>query len=190
MDETVRCASLKRRILAFLLDYFIIAAYGLIVIGTLSALLHSFFRPLFAGSAAIAELTGFLLMTLPVALYFLICECAPWQGTWGKRRLALQVVDRCGRRIGPVRSAVRTVAKFIPWETAHFAVWQILLPGPVPERTAVTLLILVHIMAAIYLFSQLTNRERRSVYDWIAGTRVIVRISPSRDTVNFLAERR
>jgi Predicted membrane protein/domain len=173
MEETVSYASLKHRILAFLLDYLVIAVYGLLIVVPLSLVFRDFFRPLFSGTPAIAELTGFLLITLPVSLYFLIGECTSRQGTWGKRKLALRVVDREGRRIRLWRSIVRTGVKFLPWETAHFAIWRILLPGGIPEYFAMLILIIVDITVIIYLISPLLNRERRSVYDWLAGTKVI-----------------
>lgn len=173
MEETVSYASLKRRILAFLLDYLVIAAYGLLIVVPLSLVFRDFFRPLFSGTPAIAELTGFLLITLPVSLYFLIGECTPRQGTLGKRKLAIRVVDGHGRHIRLWRSIVRTVVKFLPWETAHFAIWQTILPGGISEHFAMLILIVVNITVIIYLISPLLNRERRSVYDWIAGTKVI-----------------
>ena len=87
---------------AFAADYVIILTY-LAVITLLSLLInsplgvnHSVFAIthwLFANRLR-AQLTGFLLITLPVTLYFAISESSVRQATWGKRRLNLIV----GRR--------------------------------------------------------------------------------------------
>jgi len=62
------------RIYAFLLDYLVIVIYGVFVVGTISFAFRPFFQSLFSSSPAVAELTGFCLMTLPVSLYFILCE--------------------------------------------------------------------------------------------------------------------
>ena len=79
-------ASFKIRIYAFLLDYLLIVIYGILVVGTISIVFRPFFTPLFSSSPVISELTGFLIMTLPISLYFIFCECSRWQGTWGKKK--------------------------------------------------------------------------------------------------------
>jgi len=59
-------APFKIRIYAFLLDYLVIVMYGIFVVGTISLVFKSFITPLFLNSPIIAELTGFLMITLPV----------------------------------------------------------------------------------------------------------------------------
>lgn len=78
-------APFKTRIYAFLLDYLIIVLYGIFVVGTISFVFRPFITPLLSSSSIMAELTGFLLITLPVSLYFILCERSRWQGTWGKK---------------------------------------------------------------------------------------------------------
>lgn len=71
------------------------------------------------------------------------------------------------------RSLGRTVLKFIPWELAHTCIWNIsLAEGPVPPIYW-TGLILVWLLVAANVLSVVTNRERRALYDRIAGTTVI-----------------
>ncbi|WP_241654756.1 RDD family protein [Sporolactobacillus shoreae] len=166
-------APLKTRICAFLLDYLVIAVYGVLVLGTLSVAFRSFFRPLFTGSPAIAELTGFALITLPVSLYFLLCERSDWQGTWGKKKMSLRVVDGSGRRIGLSRSILRTAIKFLPWEMAHFAVWHMILPSNFSGGVVIGILIMVYLAVISYVLSPLLNKKKQTIYDRIAGTAVI-----------------
>ena len=83
-------ASLRIRLYAFLWDYLLIAAYGIIVVGSVSFILQPWLTPLFTSSPVLAQFTGFLMMTLPVSLYYLWSEHARWQGAWEKRKMNLR----------------------------------------------------------------------------------------------------
>lgn len=120
-------AGLLRRCAAFALDYVLIAAY-LVVVFAAGALLRlaapaAAAAPLF-GDPLIAELTGFLTLTLPVSLYFVLTESSSAGATWGKRRMRLRVVTDGGERLGLGRSALRTALKFVPWELSHALIWR------------------------------------------------------------------
>src|SRR5690625_315718 len=167
-------APFKKRIYAFLLDWLVIIVYGIFVLGSISLIFQPYIEPLFSRSTITAELTGFLMITLPVSLYFILCECSEWQGTLGKRKMGIRVVDGFGQRIGIVRSVVRTVVKFLPWEVAHFGIWQLTLPSTLSEMTVLILLNAVNLAILFYLIIPLTNKRKKNVYDCIAGTEVIV----------------
>src|SRR5690625_3908011 len=125
--------SFKKRIYAFLIDYFFIALYGIFVVGTIAFVCRPYINPLFSSSPVTAELTGFFMITLPVSLYFVLCESSKWQGTLGKRKIGIRVVDGAGQRIGIGRSILRTSVKLIPWEVAHFGIWRLILPTDFSE---------------------------------------------------------
>lgn len=163
----------RTRIYAFLLDYLVIVIYGIFVVGSISFIFQSQVKSLFSSSPLAAELTGFIMMTLPVSLYFILCECSKWQGTLGKRRMGIRVVDRKGRRIGICRSVFRTAIKFLPWEVAHFGIWQIMLPSDLSELTVYIILSAVNLAVLIYMVIPFTNKKRKNIYDWVAGTEVI-----------------
>ncbi|WP_413376085.1 RDD family protein [Alkalihalobacillus sp. 1P02AB] len=166
-------APFKIRIYAFLLDYLIIVLYGIFVVGSISLLFHSLISPLFSTSPVIAELTGFLMMTLPVSIYFILCECSSWQGTWGKKKMGIRVVDNSGKRIDIGRAAIRTTIKFLPWEVAHFGIWRLMLPTNISEMTVFVILNAVNLAILLYLIIPLTNRRKKNIYDWAVGTVVI-----------------
>jgi uncharacterized RDD family membrane protein YckC len=117
-------AQVRQRIGAFLLDYLIIAAYLvlLVIIGVGLGFgpLRSVFRAMFANPNS-SEFSAFLLLVLPVILYFTLCECSSWQATWGKRRMGLRVIDTHGARLSFPRSLVRSLLKFVPWSKKHQA---------------------------------------------------------------------
>lgn len=163
----------SNRIYAFLLDYLVIIIYGVFVVGTISLLFRQTFQTLFSVSPAIAELTGFMMMTLPISFYFILYECSKWQGTLGKRKMGLRVVDGFGQRIGVGRSFVRTAIKFLPWELAHFGIWQVILPSNMNEIIIYIILISANFAILAYLLFPLTNKKRKNIYDWIAGTEVV-----------------
>lgn len=166
-------AAFKIRIYAFLLDYLVIVIYGIFVVGTISFVFQSYISPLFSSSPVTAELTGFFMMTLPVSLYFILCECSKWQGTLGKRKMGIRVVDSVGQRIGIGRSAFRTAIKFLPWEVSHFCIWRLMLPSDFSEITIYVILNAVNLVILLYLIIPLTNKKTKNVYDWIAGTEVV-----------------
>src|SRR5690625_774726 len=164
---------LKKRIYAFLLDWLVITVYGIFVVGTISFVFRPYIEPLFSSSPATAELTGFFMITLPVSLYFILCECSKWQGTLGKRKMGICVVDNFGQRIGIGRSVMRTTVKFLPRELAHFAIWQLMLPSSISDITIYIILSTVNIAILVFLIIPFTNEKRKNVYDWIAGTEVV-----------------
>ena len=166
-------AAFKTRIYAFLLDYLVIAVYGIFVVGGISFVFRSYINPLFSSSPVTAELTGFFMLTLPVSLYFILCECSKWQGTLGKKKMGIRVVDVNGSRIGIGRSAIRTAIKFLPWEVAHFGMWRLMLPTDFSQITIFVILNAVNIVIIIYLIIPFTNKKRRNVYDWVADTEVV-----------------
>ena len=166
-------ASYKIRIKAFLIDYLLIVLYGIFIVGSISIVFRSYISPLFSISPVIAELTGFFMMTLPVSLYFILCECSKWQGTLGKRKMGIRVVNSAGQRIGIGRSAFRTSIKFLPWEVAHFGIWRLLLPTNLTQITVYVILSTANLAVIIYLIIPFTNKKRNNVYDSIAGTEVV-----------------
>jgi|1186.fasta_scaffold570290_1 uncharacterized RDD family membrane protein YckC len=173
--ETVNMsyAPFKIRIYAFLLDYLVIVMYGMFVVGTISFVFRSFITPLFSSSPVIAELTGFFMMTLPVSLYFILCERSRWQGTWGKKKMGIRVVDSEGQRIELGRAVIRTTIKFLPWEVAHFGIWRLMLPTNFSEITVFVILNIVNLTVLLYLIIPLTNKKKKNIYDWVAGTVVV-----------------
>jgi len=170
----IHYAPFPKRIFAFLLDYLIIMLYGILILGTIAYVFAPVISPLFSNSPFIAQLTGFLLITLPVSLYFILMEQSSWQGTWGKKKMGIRTVTEDGHRLKLRQSTIRTVGKFLPWEVAHFAIWHLILPSSIPEFILIIILIAIHVVIILYLVLPFTNKQRKNLYDWLAGTTVIV----------------
>ena len=161
-----------RRLAAFVIDWCILALYA----GVLFLAVTPLVAPLFQASPLMAELTGFGLLTLPMVLYFAIMEASSWRATIGKRVLHLSVGEgKSGRRIGFSSSLFRSAVKFLPWELAHFAVWNVFIFTNSPVSSiGVGALVASYLLIAIYIVS-LFIKNGRTPYDMAAGTAVRVK---------------
>ena len=165
-----------RRLFAFGLDYLLIAAYLVILAGMSITVLASTLRSVYTAAWS-AELAGFLLLTMPVVLYFALLESSPAGATLGKRALGLRVLKLDGQRLGVGQGLLRSAVKFLPWELAHFTIWQLIYGSAshanLPTWAAVSLAV-VYVLVAAYLVTLFVGRTHRTIYDRIAGSRVIV----------------
>jgi len=142
---------------------------------------------------------AYVLLTVSVVpwnLYFSLFERSGGQATPGKRWLGLTVCSVSGQRIGLGRAVVRTTTKLLPWEIGHVAVIllaDVRVTGLVRDGgfafdentrfdlvpTALTLPVQAAglLFFAVYVAMALCQSERRSVHDFVAGTRVVRRPS-------------
>lgn len=166
-------AGLSRRIAAFGLDYLLMLAYiallvaiSLIVIGWPPK--GPFLSP------ERYDLRAFLVLVLPVILYFALMEASARQATWGKRRMGLKVVSTGGARLSLGRSLVRSAAKFVPWQIAHTCLFQLkgMEYGYATNLSLVDAGFLVAMgLVAAYLVT-LARPPHRTPYDRLAGSLV------------------
>lgn len=162
------------RAAAFALDYVIILIYLAILtlIGLLLNTLLGVNQWLFSDRVR-AQSAGFVLITLPVTLYFAFSESSPRRATWGKAKVGLQVTDYRGEQISFWRSLARTALKFVPWELAHTLVWQIAF-FPMNSPAWVNYgFVLVYGLIGLNLASILFTRQHQAIYDLLAKTYVI-----------------
>lgn len=117
------------------------------------------------------------MITLPISLYFILCECSKWQVTLGKRKMGICVVDAFGHRISIGRSALRTAVKFLPWEIAHFGIWRLMLPSSLSEITVYIILNAVNLVILTYLIIPFTNKKRKMFMIGLQVRKWFIRIS-------------
>jgi uncharacterized RDD family membrane protein YckC len=176
----VAVASPWRRVAAWLLDYLVILGYLIVLTATSLGALSSPAASMFSSALTMpitAELVGFLTLTGPVILYFALCEASTWQATLGKRALGVVVVGPGGTRLPFGRTIVREVVRFLPWEMAHALIWPLAVP-PHKEPLPVTIggFAVVYLLVFVYLISLFVGAQHRTVYDRIAGSRVMRRM--------------
>ena len=167
-------AGFWKRAGAFALDYIIILGYliGLVLLALLANAIFGASQWLFADRVR-AQLVAFLIVTLPVTLYFAISESSASQATWGKRRLKLKVVDRNGNQIGIWRSLARTLLKFIPWELSHTLIWQLYFSPQIESIWINYGFTLVYLLIGLNIASLLLTKSHQTLYDLLTNTYVI-----------------
>ena len=169
-----------RRLLAFALDYVVIAAYLIILAAASLVILATPMRPPFESiwsNAWSAELAGFLLLTTPVILYFALFESSYAGAPLGKRVLHVKVLRRGGGRLSRARDLLLSAIKFLPWEMAHFTIWHYVSGAAGhanPPSWTTVILAAVYLLAAVYILSLFIGHTHRTIYDRLAGSSVIV----------------
>lgn len=162
------------RAAAFALDYVLILSY-LAVLALTMLVLNSFLGItawMFAERVR-AQVTGFLLVTLPVTLYFSFGESSARKATWGKAKLRIQVTDRRGKRIGLWRALARTGLKFIPWELSHTLIWTITFSNAEVPAWVHYGFVLVYGWIGLNLASLVLTKKHQALYDLLARTCVM-----------------
>lgn len=118
-----------RRLAALGLDYLVILAW-MIVLGLATAIVFLTRGELPDTLGVLgpigSELLYFLLLTFVVGIYLYKTESGPHRATWGKRRMGLEVTGRDGAASDRTQILLRTIVKLLPWETAHFFIWQLM----------------------------------------------------------------
>ena len=116
-----------RRLLAFAVDWLVIAAWGALLFGVLMLVWNGHPPP--PRNAWTAHARGLLAMTLPVTLYFTLCETSRARASLGKRVVGLAVSHESGARLAFAPALSRTALKFIPWEFGHLVAFQAVFSG-------------------------------------------------------------
>ena len=168
-------APLARRAAAVGLDYLFVAGYVAVAVlagVAILALAPDFSNELF-GQPLSAEATGFLALTLPVTLYFVLSEASVTGATWGKRWMRLRVVGPGDQRLSLARSLVRSSWKFAPWELAHAGIWQIRFAQGNAGMLAIGLLSASWILVIADVACVVVRRDRRALHDLVSGCTVV-----------------
>lgn len=168
-----------RRIAALLIDWLLILSWMAVLFGASMVIVVTTgsLPNWLAYGTAVAQLIGFAVLVLPVGIYLWATESSAAQATVGKRAMGLRVVTLEGGRPGRGRILVRTVVKLLPWEWAHFWVWQlmaiVLTGGTDVPGWIVAGLTSAYLVPLVYILVVAFQRDRRGPHDLVAGTRVV-----------------
>lgn len=175
-----------RRLAALGLDYVVILAW-MIVLGVVSTVVFLIRGELPDTLGTIgplgSQLVYFLLLTFVVGVYLYRTESGPHHATWGKRKLGLEVRAADGAAPNRTKILLRTIVKLLPWEGAHFFVWQMMYVyyregyESTPPAWVVVGLNAVTVAALLYIV--LVFVTGRGPHDAAAGTRVQLRRVPA-----------
>lgn len=165
-----------KRILAFIIDYAVIAFYIFILL-FLSTFVNRLwpFHQLMESSYLFRHLISFFTLTVPVVLYFILMERSDKQATIGKTMVKIKVVNAKGGRASLKHLIIRNTIKFIPWEVAHTFIhinYAVFSSGKVMGMGSMLGLIIPQLIALAYLTMILFRDDRRSLYEILSRTRV------------------
>jgi len=110
-------ATAVRRALVFAVDWLVVVLWGGVLFGVVMMATGS--NPQRPADPWTAQAIGFVTMTVPVTLYFALCESSMLQASLGKRLLGLIVSRETGERLELGSALLRNALKFVPWEFGH-----------------------------------------------------------------------
>lgn len=165
-----------RRAVAYLLDIVLLFA----VLAPLTFVVRSLVgvRPATGLEIWLVTVTSF---SIPVWLYFALCDASRTGATFAKRELGVMVRPTVGSgRVSLPRAFARTAVKLAPWELAHVVGFALADVVGVAVQTAG--LVVANVLALVWFGSALATRGERSVHDVVAGTRVALRTDDAADS--------
>ena len=166
-------ASFLLRFKAFMIDYILILVY-LAVLFIFNVFLFPSMQDFFNGSLIIAQFTGFLMVTLPVSLYFIVSDSKIGGQSFGKRKTGIRVVGNNGEPLSLIHITVRTILKFFPWELSHFLVYRLIHMGD--GEVPLTYYLIggtIYALMFAYILTAIFTKKKQSLYDIVAKTKVI-----------------
>jgi uncharacterized RDD family membrane protein YckC len=166
-------ASFLLRFRAFIIDYILILIY-LVVLIIFTVFLFPSLKGFFTGSLIVAQFTGFLMVTFPISLYFIISDSSIGKQSFGKRKAGIRVVGNNGEALSMLHVTFRTVLKFLPWELSHFLVYRLVYIGD-GEVPFIYYLLGGLIYALIFgnILTAIFSDKKQSLYDIVAKTHVV-----------------
>lgn len=166
-------ATFLLRFKAFMLDYMLILGY-LIILFIVNVFIFPSLQEFFKGSLIVAQFTGFLMVTLPVSLYFIISDSVLCGQSFGKKKIGIRVLGENGATLSIFQLTFRTVLKFIPWELSHFLVYRLVNigDGVVPIRYYF-IGGLIYALMFSYILTAIFTKKKQALYDMFAKTQVV-----------------
>lgn len=116
-----------RRLAAFALDWLVAVLWGGVVFA--AVMIATGGNPPRPENPWRGQAIGFVFMTVPVTLYFALCESSAMRASLGKRTLGLVVTRETGERLLFGAALLRSAAKFVPWEFGHMVAQQAAFSG-------------------------------------------------------------
>lgn len=172
-------ATFFQRLKAFMLDYLLIFAY-LIALFILNVFLIPSLQQFFQGSLVTAQIMGFLMVTLPVSIYFIISDSILGGQSFGKKKMGIKVINAKGQTLSVPHAIYRIILKFMPWELSHFLVYRLVKIGD-GEVPIYYYFIggLIYALMFAYILTPFFTKKKQALYDMAAKTQVVkVNVKP------------
>ena len=159
-----------RRCVAFALDWCVILLWGGVLF--LTVYLWNEGMPERFSGPWVSQGVAFLMMTLPVILYFSLLESRSFGATLGKRAMRLRVGTRQGTSLAFRDSLQRSLIKFTPWELGHLVAQQSYYAGEGGVPAWLYLPMFLSMALPLWWITALFRRNQ-APYDVFAGSVVL-----------------
>jgi len=116
-----------RRLSAFAVDWLVVMLWAGTVFGVV--MIATGGRPRPPGGAWSAQGLAFTTMTLPVLVYYALCESSVLRASLGKRALGLVVGGEQVERLSFASALLRSAVELAPWELGHTVAHQAAFSG-------------------------------------------------------------
>lgn len=156
------------RFKAFLIDYLLLLGYGVLLV-IFNVFLFPQVQNLFAGSLWLAQFTGFVMVTIPISIYFIVSDSLFNGQSYGKRKMRIRTVTEGGSGVSVARAFFRTILKFLPWELSHYLVYRLV--ALENQEMPVIYIILgsfIYFLIFLYILTAIFTKRKQSFYDLVA----------------------
>lgn len=169
INEQTGVGQILKRIAAYLLDMAIL----FLVLAPIGGLIQWAFFDVVPQTGPQIWRTLLWNFSIPVWLYFTLCESSTRGATLGKRLFRLQVVDTGNQTISGRRALLRTAVKLLPWELVHLSAFA--LSADMSELTTwqMTGLVGANLLLLAFAVLLVATRGLRTVHDFVARTKVV-----------------
>ncbi|CRK82265.1 RDD family protein [Neobacillus massiliamazoniensis] len=166
-------ASIKKRVLASIIDYVVIISYIAILLG--GALLIYQFIKIPTGRLN-GELISFFTLIFPVFLYLVLTESGKKRATFGKQKMNIYIETNGENQLTLFQVIIKNFIKLLPWQMAHtfiyagiYSDWNL---STFMSIGSVTIIYGLPIVSILFLCFR---KDHRSLHDLIANTIVLER---------------
>ncbi|HAX49884.1 MAG TPA: RDD family protein [Ignavibacteria bacterium] len=161
------------RLLAFVVDYFLIILYAVLLFLLAWLFLGTDSFSYLQDNHLLNQLITFTTMTLPVFMYFFLFETSKWNGTPGKKIFGIRVISN--QPFQKRKIFMRNFIKFLPWEISNIGViWSFNYTNTGTE-IPIWIWLLLLLPQGVYIFyltSIIYYKGESSFYDKIANTAI------------------
>lgn len=111
--------------------------------------------------------------SVPVWLYFILCDSSSRGATLGKRPFRLKVVDMENHPLSKSQALLRTAVKLLPWELVHVSAFALSVDMSVLSGVQMAGLIGANVLVIVYAVVLAARRGQRTIHDFAARTKVV-----------------
>lgn len=162
----MRIKYIKKRILALLIDWFLICLYLIILGGITISIYLFFFGRIPEFSMLQSQFVAAITSVIPVCIYSIFFEINSDFGSYGKKKMGLITVHESQRFFSVI---LRNILKFLPWQLAHMGV----IGGIYTDFQsffALMLLVLSIGLGILYIMQVIITKNHQHLPDLISNT--------------------